>query len=230
MSKHFLTTVALCAAILLIGADANLFGGGGHGGGGHGGGYGRGGYGYGGFYGGGFYGYGYGGFYGGGLFYGDYYGGGYPGYYAPYGYPYLAPSYSYTNPIVPNSAPRIASNPSSVPANPYYYPPLTAAYKWDKVPAPVVASQATIRVVLPDPQATVLFEGRTTTSTGSERLYHSPDLTSGRSYNYKLRVSWMQDGQQVTQERTIAVTPGQTTDVVFTRTLSEAGPAVSVAK
>ncbi len=222
VSKHFLTAGLLCA-VLLLGADVDVYGGhgggggghGGGGGGGHGGGYGggHGGYGYGGRgygYGGGFYG---GGFYGGGLFYGDYItGGGYPGYYAPYAYPvYPTPGYSYADPYY---SPRIASN---QPANSYYYPPITLS-----------ASPATIHVVLPDPQATVLFDGRPTTSVGSERYYHTPELTAGGSYQYRLRVSWMQDGKQMIQEKAVAVTPGRTSDVVFSR--ADAVPAISSAK
>jgi uncharacterized protein (TIGR03000 family) len=242
VSKHFLTTAALVAAGLLFAADGNLyaghggggggggrggggggFGGGGGGrggfGGGYGGGYGRGGYG--GFgYGG--YGYGgYGGFYGGGLFYGDYStGGGYPGYYAPYAYP--APSYYAPDPYYP---PRISANPSAAPSTSYYYAPATASN-----PPPTAANTASIHVVLPDSQATVLFDGRSTSSTGNDRYYHTPELQPGGSYNYNLRVSWMQDGRQVTQDRTIAVTPGRTTDVVFSRLASEVVPTVSVVK
>jgi uncharacterized protein (TIGR03000 family) len=83
---------------------------------------------------------------------------------------------------------------------------------------------------LPDPQATVLFDGRPTTSTGAERSYHTPDLAPGGSYQYKLRVTWMQDGNQVSQERVVSVTPGRTTDVVFSRLSSDNVPAVSVVK
>jgi uncharacterized protein (TIGR03000 family) len=191
---------------------------GGFGGGGYGGGYGRGGYGYGG---GGFYG---GGFYGGGLFYGDYStGGGYPGYFAPYAYPsYPAPAYfTYPDSGVPYSAPRTSSYPPIAPAASYYYP---------SAPAAIPSTSASVHVVLPDPQAKVVFDGHATTSTGSERFYHTPELAKGGTYRYVLRVTWMQDGQPVTQEKTVSVTPGQTTDVVFIRTASQASPAVSIAK
>ena len=226
VSKRFLTTAILGAVALLIVADANSFaggrggGGGGRGGGGgygHGGygggyGYGRGGYGYGGFY---------GGFYGGGLFYGDYLlGGGYPGYYAPYAYP--APTYYNADPYYPQ---RISAIPSTAPSITYYAGPSGTV-----VPAGPTAKSASIHVVLPDPQATVLFDGRPTTSTGSDRSYHTPDLAPGRSHQYKLRVTWMHDGNQVSQERIVSVTPGQTTDVVFSRLSSENVPTVSVLK
>ncbi len=237
VSKYFLNCALVVAACLLLGVGANPaaagHGGGGGGGGGHGGGggghggYGGGGYGHGGYgggygyggrgygYGGGFYG---GGFYGGGLFYGDYMlGGGYPGYFAPYAYPYAAPSY-YPAPLSygdPYSA-RISSYPP-IASNSAYYPP-------------IAASNATIRVVLPDPQATVLFDGRKTTSTGAERYYDTPALTPGGSYEYQVQVSWMQDGKLVSDQRSVAVTPGKTTDVVFSRTGAQPARVISSVK
>ena len=113
-------------------------------------------------------------------------------------------------------ASRISAYPP-ISANSYYYPP-------------IASSIATIRVILPDPQATVVFDGRKTSSTGSERVYNTPDLTPGGSYEYQLQVSWMQDGKQVTQQRSVAVTPGKTTDVVFSRTAGEAVPAITSVK
>jgi uncharacterized protein (TIGR03000 family) len=232
VSKHFLTASVLGFALLVGGPGVNLFagghggGGGGHGGGGggHGGGYGHGGYGGGyghGGYGGGYgygrgYGYGgfYGGFYGGGLFYGDYLtGGGYPGYYAPNVYSPPA-YYYYPDPGVSYASPRGSY---TAPTTAYYYAPS----------APTTTNSASIHVVLPDPQAKVQFDGNATTSTGSERYYHTPELAPGGSYQYKLRVSWMQDGTQVSQERTVSVTPGKTAEVVFARTVSQNAPAIS---
>jgi uncharacterized protein (TIGR03000 family) len=228
-------------------------GGGGHGGygggyghGGYGGGYGHGGYGYGGGYGRGYgyggygyglggygyglggYGLGYGGFYGGGLFYGDYnLGGGYPGYYAPNVYPYPAPTYSYSGPAASYAAPGIASyppiaagsfSPNAYSSNSYYYPPMPTD----------AGSPATVHVTLPSPEATVVFDGHVTTSKGKDRYYQTPELKSAGSY--QLRVSWMQDGKQMTEEKTVAVTPGQTADVVFTGRASEPAAAASAAK
>jgi uncharacterized protein (TIGR03000 family) len=83
---------------------------------------------------------------------------------------------------------------------------------------PAAASDvANIEVVLPDAQARVWFDGNSTTSTGKDRLFHSPALASGSTYTYRLKASWMRDGRTVTQERTISVTPGQTTVVDLAR-------------
>jgi uncharacterized protein (TIGR03000 family) len=134
------------------------------------------------------------GFYGGGLFYGDYLtGGGYPGYFAPFAYPNPGISYSYPDPYYSRSIGQHL--PAAKP--------------------PIIASPATIHVVLPDPKATVVFDGHKTTSTGKERFFYTPDLPRG-AYEYQLRVTWMQDGKSVTQERTIIAIPGETTEIAFT--------------
>jgi uncharacterized protein (TIGR03000 family) len=70
---------------------------------------------------------------------------------------------------------------------------------------------------VPDPQARVWFDGNSTSQTGTDRLFHSPLLTIGSTYSYQIRASWMRDGREVTPERTVSVTPGQTTIVDFTQ-------------
>ena len=222
VSKYFLIPTLL-SAMLVVGSDGDLFargGGGGGGGGGHGGGGGgggRGGYGGGGYgrgFGGG--GYGYGGYgFGGGLFYGGYGGGLYYGDYGGGYYPYSAPVYA--PPIAP-------AMPYATPSTSYYYPPPPVALA-DSQPAAVAAAPASIHVIVPDPQATVLFDGKKTSTMGTDRLYTTPPLTHGGSYSYRLRVSWMQDGQQMNEERVVVANPGRTTEVVFSR--NEGTPAVS---
>ena len=204
IKKLFLLPAILGVAGLLMAADSAFAGpgghsggghssgsshGGGHVGGGHGGGYYGGGYNHGGYNHGGYYGGGYGlGLYGAGIL------GGYDPWYDNYSY---APRYSYYN----------------APAVQYYDPP-TQVYAQ---PAPVVNNYANVRVIVPDPQARVWFDGTNTTSMGSERLFNTPALTMGSAYSYQIRASWMQDGREVTQVRTVSVTPGQTAMVDFSR-------------
>jgi uncharacterized protein (TIGR03000 family) len=80
-----------------------------------------------------------------------------------------------------------------------------------------VTDYANVRVIVPDPQARVWFDGSLTSQTGTDRLYHTPYLTVGSTYRYQIRASWAKDGREVSQERTVSVTPGQTTLVDFTR-------------
>ena len=210
-NKFFWIPTILSVAGLLTGANSTFAqsrgghsGGGhssaGHGGGGHSsaghsyGGHGSGGHNYGGHgYGGhGYGGYGYGGAGYGGGYYPGIFGGSYP-WYDDYTYPRYSNYYA--------------------PATEYYTPPT----QYYAQPAPVVNNYANIRVIVPDPQARVWFDGNSTSQTGTDRLFNSPSLTIGSTYNYQIRASWMQGGKEVSQERTVSVTPGQTTVVDFTR-------------
>ena len=131
---------------------------------------------------------------------------------APY---YYVPSYSYYAPTY--VAPTYS-----------YYPPTYSYYspspEYGVQPAAATTATANIRIVLPDPQATVFFDGHATTSTGTERLFHTPALAFGGTYTYQIRASWVQGGRRVTQERTVSVVPGQTIVIDFTQPLSENVP------
>ncbi len=168
----------------------------------HGGGYG---------YGGGRGGYG-GGYYRGGYFYGGGIGIGiglYP--YGGYAYPYAY------DPLI---VPRVA-----------YYPPVAGV---DPGPgAPQVAgapdgarpTNAEIRVLLPDPNAIVLFDGSKTTQTGTDRYFHTPPLTAGANNSYRIRAIWQENGKEMSREDIVPVAPGQGQIVDFTRPRTEPLPA-----
>lgn len=174
----------------------------GHGGGGHGGGH----------------------YYGGRLYYPNgYYRG---GHYHPfigigvgiygYGYPYyypplvVAPAYPYPPaPVFVQGQPQVAPVPNA--------PPSTATSPGD-VPQP---RNAQIRVILPDAQAKVWFDGNLTSSTGTERNYHTPDLAAGASNTYRIRATWMANGREVTQEQAVPVQVGRMSIADFTRPVTE---------
>jgi uncharacterized protein (TIGR03000 family) len=202
MVYKYLFFPALLAASLLLTANAAHAqrggGGRGGGGGGHAGGVNHGG---GGYYRGG---YGYGGI---GIGIGGYgYGYGYP-YAYPYDYPIVVPRVAYyPAPIVGQLAP----NDPQLPLN-------------TQPPAPT-SGAANVRVLVPDGQAKVWFDGSLTTQGGTDRLYHTPSLSGAGPYSYRIRATWMQNGKEVTQEIPAQVSPGQTSTVDFTRTPSEAVP------
>ena len=162
---------------------------------------------------------GYSGAYRGGAYHGPYYGNSYYrsgfgigiGVYAPL-YPYSA--YPYYDPYI---VPRVA----------YYPAPAVAVDLAPTAPiAPAVAADiANIRVLVPDPQAKVLFDGSMTKQDGTDRLFHTPAISPGGNYSYRIRASWTQNGQPMVQEQVANVAPGRTTVVDFTRPLSEPLPA-----
>jgi uncharacterized protein (TIGR03000 family) len=114
-------------------------------------------------------------------------------------YPYPTRLYS-----VPTTSPLPTSSAFPSP------PPISKS-----APAP-----ANIRVVLPQATAKVWFEGHSTQTTGTDRVYQAPPIASGTTYSYHINGVWMEGGRQVEQERTIAVGPGQTAVLDFTQALT----------
>jgi uncharacterized protein (TIGR03000 family) len=171
---------------------------------------GRGGYGYGGGYGGGAYYYGgYGrGFYGG-------WGWGYPYYgfglglglglgaYGPYyglAYDAYAPGTSFYPPVAGAQA---APPTQGVPAS----------QQQDSGPP----NAAHIRVLVPDADTVILFDGNKTTQTGTERYYHTPPLTTGANNTYRIRAIVRVGGKDLALEQVVPVSAGQYLTVDFTR-------------
>src|SRR5262249_26329154 len=134
-------------------------------------------------------------FYGGLGFGWPYYGGYWP-YYSgsTYNYPYV------------NAYPYVDTYPYSY-TDPY------AAYD---TPAPSynVANSASVEVVVPDPNATVWFDGAVTNQKGTDRWFQTPVLESNATYT--IRASWNDGGRMVTRDKSVVVTPGETSVVNFT--------------
>lgn len=136
-----------------------------------------------------------------------------PGYrYSSPAYRYSYPAYRYSYPVYPYRSTWVGSN-YVYPNHSYYYP----APVYTVPPVTTTLATADIRVIVPDPQATVYFDGLPTTTLGTDRLYHTSALTYGVTYTYRIRATWLQAGQQVTQERIVNVRAGQTTVVDFTQ-------------
>ena len=165
----------------------------------------------------------------GGHYGGGYYGGGYYGrpligigigvspYYSNPGYAYGSYAYPYSYPY---AVPRVSYYPGPVlvgqlaPTDPVM--PASPA---------VSTTSASIRVLVPDAQAKVWFDGALTTQGGTDRLYHTPTLAAGGNYSYRIRAVWLQNGKEMVQESVAQVTPGQTSVVDFAKPLSEPLPA-----
>jgi uncharacterized protein (TIGR03000 family) len=87
---------------------------------------------------------------------------------------------------------------------------------------------AEITLVVPA-GAKVFFDGAPTRSTGTERLYVSPPLVSGKKHHYVVLVRWQEDGKPVERTRKVPVAAGARVRVDFTAPGEEKGtePAVS---
>jgi uncharacterized protein (TIGR03000 family) len=84
------------------------------------------------------------------------------------------------------------------------------------------SNTAAIRVILPNPQAKVWFEGQGTQQTGTDRFFISPELQPG-NYVYTVKASWMQNGHEVTREKQVKVSPGRGAMVDFARQAGNRG-------
>jgi uncharacterized protein (TIGR03000 family) len=80
---------------------------------------------------------------------------------------------------------------------------------------------AVIRVYVPNEFATVLFDGVKSSSVGTTRYYVTPDLPAGKTYTYDISATFTRNGQPVTQDRHITVSPGETTVVDFNRSVAK---------
>jgi len=157
-------------------------------------------------------GHGHGGCYGGygGCYGGSYAYGGNAGGYASGSYGYVNGSYPGTYVMNPNGIGTVvAGSPGDSSSRLSFF---QSGDTNDGGPA-IQTNAARIRVTLPDPQARVWVDGQQTSSTGMVRMFHTPELTSGGSY--RIKVSWMEGGREVTKERTCAVNPGQTASLDF---------------
>jgi uncharacterized protein (TIGR03000 family) len=125
-----------------------------------------------------------------------------------YPYPYPVPAVYGVAPPPPNTSTQVnvdASSPSvplPYPTGPTIKPPSDAAL---------------IRLKIPDRFGQVWFVGARTTTIGTTRNYITPPLLGDRPLLYDVRVSFDRNGEIINEDRTVTVSPGQTTIVDFTR-------------
>jgi uncharacterized protein (TIGR03000 family) len=155
-----------------------------------------------------------------GGYYPGYYYGYYPGYYYGYypSYDYY-PSSSYSPPydLGYGSAPDqgyLESNEWVAPSFSSGYQPLEPLSPVSRDNTPAQADPTAHVTVRVPANAQVWFGGSVTTSTGSVREFQSPPLSPGR-YTYEIRARWTEDGRDITQNQTVAVSPGAHVTVDF---------------
>lgn len=176
-----------------------------------------------------------GGWYGGtGLYSTPYWGG---GYYRPYAYNYggynqpyssnyyqtpAVPSYSYspTYAVPYDSTSMMYTAPGDTTAA------QTQSYQ-SFYNAPAASSnQATIEVLVPQPNARVWVDDKLTQQQGTDRRFTSPTLERGREYSYTIRASWQENGREVSRQKTVTFAPGQQVAVNFMDMQGGAGNSV----
>lgn len=70
-----------------------------------------------------------------------------------------------------------------------------------------------VRILVPNPDAEVWFDGATTTQRGLDRVFVTPALNQESTYTIKAR--WMENGKAVEQERRVQIRGGQAHTVDF---------------
>jgi uncharacterized protein (TIGR03000 family) len=80
-------------------------------------------------------------------------------------------------------------------------------------------------VRVPDPNAEVWFQDYKTQQQGAVRAYESAALDPNRTYTFKLRARWTQNGRPVEQTRDVQARAGEHVSVVFRAPAREQIPA-----
>jgi uncharacterized protein (TIGR03000 family) len=79
--------------------------------------------------------------------------------------------------------------------------------------APAGNQPATVRVLLPQDNATLTIEGKATRQAGTTRLFESPPLDPAKSYTYTLVAKWMPNNYTtITRTRVVPVKAGATAE------------------
>jgi uncharacterized protein (TIGR03000 family) len=110
-------------------------------------------------------------------------------------------------------SPRGYSAPPSAGA---YYPSANVENSRAYYPGSADADKVLLNVTVPA-DAKITFQGAKTTQTGGQRRFMSPSIAAGYRYSYTVQATWMENGQEVSQSRSIAVQPGDVVQVTFTR-------------
>jgi uncharacterized protein (TIGR03000 family) len=79
------------------------------------------------------------------------------------------------------------------------------------------ADAAVIRLSIPDRFGQVSFDQVKVSSIGTTRYYVTPRLPGDKPLTYVVTANFSRDGQAVSEERTVKVSPGQTSVVDFNK-------------
>jgi carbonic anhydrase len=77
------------------------------------------------------------------------------------------------------------------------------------------SKEARIKVMLPSPDAKLWFNDAPIARTGAERAFASPALEEGKTYRYKVKATWKENGADVTREKKVVFRAGDEVVVDF---------------
>ena len=124
-------------------------------------------------------------------------------------------NYDKANGLVPTGSPLLGPTyPSKVAPNGSDGDKKSAQPIVPSAPTQAVQPENSIRVIVPTPDAVVFVGEYQTKSTGTERLFQMPAVNPG-TQSYQIKMAYNQDGRQLTLERTVFVSPGQSVVIDF---------------
>jgi uncharacterized protein (TIGR03000 family) len=150
------------------------------------------------------------------------YGGYYP-YYNPYGY---YGGYPYYGAYYPYYGGYSYGNPGWNDDSGYYSSYLRDYYGGTTPPygsygtntlLETSGNSGVVHVHVPLALADVAFDGKLTTSTGTDRVFTTPELTPGKSYIYTVTANWTEGGVARNETRAVHVEAGQSSTVDFSK-------------
>jgi uncharacterized protein (TIGR03000 family) len=136
--------------------------------------------------------------------------------YAPNGY-YSSPRGFYVYGSTNGSGPGPAYGSYGRTVPPYLEVPLGPRRLAQVPPPPEIPGAARVEVILPDPDAELVIDGRKSSKLGRSRSFESPKLEPGKTVTYEIRATWTEGGQTVTQDRKVTLIAGDSKVVDFTR-------------
>src|ERR1043165_9411888 len=77
--------------------------------------------------------------------------------------------------------------------------------------------EAMVRVIVPHPEARVMFDGNATQQRGTERMFMTTLPDRNKDFTYTIRASWTENGREMNRERKVKVRAGQQAMVDFRR-------------
>ncbi|MGL4424015.1 MAG: TIGR03000 domain-containing protein [Gemmataceae bacterium] len=74
-----------------------------------------------------------------------------------------------------------------------------------------------VQVKLPDAGAKLWVQNQATALSGAERLFESPELVAGTTYQYTFIAKWQQNGAEIAESRVVSGKPGEVVVADFTK-------------
>ena len=108
----------------------------------------------------------------------------------------------------------------ATPPNPPPVPPAVSPTKAREIFVEEETSASAMLTIYTPEQASVWVQGQALPGTGEEHRYKTPPLPRNQLFTYELRAVWSQDGQPVSDTRTVTVQAGKQHRIGFEKRIA----------